>query len=102
LNPVNDQSIHVSNIPDNFLLYQNYPNPFNPSTIIRYHLTVAMIVRLQVFDVQGQLVTTLVNEYQSAGQHLVEFSDSSLSGGAYFYKLTAAGYSAIRKMLLVR
>jgi hypothetical protein len=102
LNTVNDQSTHMNNIPDNFVLYQNYPNPYNPSTVIRYQLTAATMVRLQVFDVQGRLVTTLVNEYQSAGQRSVKFSDSSLSGGVYLYKLTAAGYSAVRKMLLIR
>jgi len=91
-----------ANFPADFNLSQNFPNPFNPSTTIIYQIPTASVVKLQVFDVLGREVKTLVDEYKTAGQHSVEFSDPSLTSGVYYYRLTAANYSTVRKMLLVR
>jgi len=93
---------NFQNVPSEFVLKQNYPNPFNPSTTIIYQLPKASMVSLQIFDIQGRLVTTIINEQKSAGQYSVQFNDPSLSSGVYYYKLTAADYSAVRKMLLIR
>jgi len=86
----------------NFNLIQNYPNPFNPSTIIRYQLPGNSKVRLRVYDILGRLVATLVDEYKTAGEHIAEFNGASLTSGMYYYQLTTAEYSSVRKMLLIR
>ncbi len=89
-------------VPNTFELKQNHPNPFNPSTIIVYRMSLDAVVKLQVFDVSGRLVTTLVDDYHTAGQHSIEFKNTSLPSGSYFYRLTTADFSAVRKMLLIR
>lgn len=76
-------------LPTEFALEQNYPNPFNPSTVIRYQLSVNSRVTLRVFDVLGQVVTTMVDEMQDAGFKFVEFTANGLASGTYFYQLTA-------------
>ncbi|MFH2032379.1 MAG: phosphodiester glycosidase family protein [Bacteroidota bacterium] len=95
--------------PAEFKLYQNYPNPFNPSTIIKFQVPSSKFVKLQVHDLLGREVQTLVNEYKTAGIYEVEFNAShspggraGLSSGIYFYKLNSGGYSKIKKMVLIR
>jgi hypothetical protein len=88
--------------PKTFLLEQNYPNPFNPSTTIRYQLPVASEVKLEVYDVLGKKIATLVNERQSAGSYQVVWNASGLSSGTYFYRLQAGTFVETKKMMLVR
>jgi hypothetical protein len=88
--------------PKTFLLEQNYPNPFNPSTTIRYQLPVASEVKLEVYDVLGKKIATLVNERQSAGSYQVVWNASGLSSGAYFYRLQAGTFTQTKKMILVK
>ena len=90
------------NLPATFALFQNYPNPFNPSTIIRYQHPVDVNVTLKLYNVMGQEVQTLVNQAMEAGEHTVEFSNTGLSSGVYFYTLTAGSFNETRKLLLVR
>ena len=87
--------------PVEFGLEQNYPNPFNPSTRISYRLAASSQVKLQVFDLCGRLLKTLVDGYKPAGRHAIEFADPSLPSGAYFYRLQAGEFSAVRKMALL-
>jgi len=87
---------------NSFALNQNYPNPFNPSTKISYSIEAGNFVSLKVFDVLGREVSTLVNQYQTAGQHSVSFDASSLASGMYFYKLESGSFSSIKKMMLVK
>jgi hypothetical protein len=94
-------------IPTVFNLAQNYPNPFNPYTEIKYELPVACHVNLEIYNVFGQKVATLVNEYQEAGDRAVRWyglddKEQTVSSGVYFYKLRAGSYSEIRKMVLLR
>ena len=89
-------------IPDQIILHPNYPNPFNPSTTINYALKERVDVRLEVYDVLGRLVQTLVNEQQDAGWHKVRFDGSSLSSGMYFYRLHAGGELKLGKMTLIK
>ncbi len=85
-----------------FVLRQNYPNPFNPSTTIEYSLKRPASVTLEVFNVTGQKVATLVDGRQKAGEHKVVFDAADLASGVYFYKLTADKVSRTRKMMLLK
>ena len=89
-------------IPEKFVLSQNYPNPFNPSTIISYSLPVTSQVSLKVYDVLGNEVATLVNDYKSAGSYDVDFNSTNLSSGVYFYQLKVGSYLETRKMILMK
>jgi len=80
-------------LPSTFELYQNYPNPFNPNTVISYQLPVSSDVTLKIYDVLGNEIATLVDEYKPAGRYEVEFNTASsiknLASGIYFYQLKA-------------
>lgn len=89
-------------LPQSISLHQNYPNPFNPVTRIQYDLPEAADVRLEVFNMAGQRVATLVSGHQSAGSHSVSFSGQGLASGIYLYRLQVGNQSIIRKMTLVK
>ncbi len=91
-----------SNVPENYSLSQNYPNPFNPTTTIRFSVKETGIVSLKVYNVLGQLVTSLVNEQKPAGTYEYSFDASNLSSGIYFYTIKAGDFSATRKMILMK
>ena len=88
--------------PDKFDLAQNYPNPFNPSTTISWQSPVGGHQTLKVYDVLGNEVATLVNEYREAGRYEIEFDATGLASGIYFYKLQAGNYVETKKMILMR
>lgn len=92
----------TSAIPQEYSLSQNFPNPFNPTTTIRFGLPVASDVRLEVFDLLGRSVTTLLNSRLSAGYHSLEFDAKGLGSGIYFYRLHAGDFEQLRKMMLIR
>ena len=96
----------VSALPERFLLGQNYPNPFNPSTIIPYQLPASTHVRLEVFNLLGQRVATLVDEVQSAGFHTARWDATDAAGravaaGVYLYRLRGEGASSTRRMVVL-
>jgi hypothetical protein len=95
-----------STLPTKFALSQNYPNPFNPSTVISWQLAVGSKVKLKIYDILGNEVTTLVNEFQNAGVHFVSFSTQlahkQLASGIYFYQLQAGDFTATKKMMLLK
>ncbi len=88
--------------PDEFVLYQNYPNPFNPSTTIRYGIPTEGKVRLEIYDVIGQLIEVLVDTEQKAGNYEINFTNPKLSSGVYFYRLQAEDFVSVKKMLLAK
>lgn len=90
------------NIPSVYSLEQNYPNPFNPSTTINFSLASEGFVKLVVYNTLGQEVMTLVNEVKESGVHSITFDASSLTSGAYFYKLETAQFNKTMKMLLTK
>jgi hypothetical protein len=88
--------------PEEFLLFQNYPNPFNPSTTISYQLPKETFVSIIVYDVLGNEIEILTNEYMPAGVHEVMFDAADLSSGMYFYRIKANEYEQINKMILIK
>jgi hypothetical protein len=90
------------NLPTEFELSQNYPNPFNPSTTIQYSLPASGSVTLKVYNIVGQEVATLVDNYQTAGSYQAQFDASRLSTGVYFYTLKAGNFSQVKKMMLLK
>ena len=109
----------IDQTPNNFKLYQNYPNPFNPSTKISWQSPVSGWQTLKVYDILGNEVATLVNEFREAGFYEVEFSSkggyasgrdaSTLTSGVYIYKIQvypakggAGDFSETKKMLLTK
>jgi len=96
------QTVTLGSVPTKFALHQNYPNPFNPVTVIRYELPNSATVKLQVFDVLGRVVATVVNERKEAGIYEVPFNASGLSSGTYFYRLQAGTFVETKKMMLVK
>ncbi len=105
-------------IPDKFSLYQNYPNPFNPTTKIRFDITSNLKAgvksrqggtssetsnaKIIIFDILGKEIAVLVNEQLKPGTYEVDFVASHLTSGVYFYRLSYDGFSAVKKMILVK
>lgn len=89
-------------LPESYALSQNYPNPFNPATIISYELPQAGQVRLDVYDMTGRQITTLVNREMSAGHHQITFDASHLSSGIYMYRLHAGGQMITRRLTVLK
>lgn len=83
-------------------LEQNFPNPFNPRTTIAFTLAHEGYVHLEVFDVQGKRVATLIDGVRSAGRNTVSFEASALSSGIYFYRLNAGAVVDQKKMVLLK
>lgn len=91
------------NLPNELVLKQNYPNPFNPSTEIRYQLPENSLVNLEVYDMLGRKVETLIDgEQKSAGNYSATFDASSLSSGTYIYRLSADGQVLTKKLMLIK
>jgi hypothetical protein len=95
-------NIETNLIPERFSLDQNYPNPFNPSTKISWQSPVSGHQTLKVFDVLGNEVATLVDEYKEAGKYEATFDASKLSSGIYFYKLQSGNFVETKKMILMK
>ncbi|MDA3885872.1 MAG: C25 family cysteine peptidase [Candidatus Delongbacteria bacterium] len=89
-------------LPAEFVLYQNYPNPFNPVTQIKFALPTASEVELNVYNINGQLVSELIDGNKEAGIHTINFDASNLNSGMYFYTLEANGTSITKKMILTK
>ena len=101
VNNVTGMKVNKTN-PIGFSLNQNYPNPFNPSTTINYQLPVNGYVTLQLFDVLGNKVKTLVNKNQIKGRHSVNLNADNLSSGIYFYQLRVDKFSITKKLIIMK
>jgi len=80
----------------------NYPNPFNASTNIKFTLPNSSDVKIDIYDIHGRRVSTIVNEHLFAGYHSVIWNPEDLSSGAYFYRIEAGEYETSQKMMLLR
>ncbi len=89
-------------LPTSFSLAQNYPNPFNPSTQISYAVPKSSKITLEIFDVLGKKVATLVNGIVQPGFYTANFNASSMSSGIYFYRLSSPGAIFTKKMMLLK
>ena len=87
---------------ENFELFQNFPNPFNPTTKIQWQNPVGIWQTLKIYDVLGNEIKTLIDEYKHAGLNEVEFSAKNVPSGVYFYKLTSGKYSFTKKLLVIK
>ena len=92
----------TSELPAEIVLRQNYPNPFNPTTIISYELPQQGHVRLNVYDMTGRQVATLVDTRMNAGRHQVSFNAMNLASGVYMYRLQAGGVTMTRQLTLIK
>lgn len=94
--------LRASGTPTEFRVYDNYPNPFNPSTVILFDVPAVSKVSLEVFDIKGRHVETLMNETKQPGRYSVSFRANHLPSGVYLYRITAGQYSEVKQMLFVK
>ena len=103
-----DTSFTIVSVDDEFetpislLLAQNYPNPFNPSTSINFTLPESDFISLEVFNVLGEKVRTLVNEFKPAGTYIIQFEAHGLTSGTYLYVLRTTNFTQVKKMQLIK
>ncbi len=97
---IDDEAIQT--LPSRLALAQNYPNPFNPTTMIEFTLPLAGHTRLEVFNVLGQRVVTLIDRALGVGAHQVQWDGADQPSGIYFYRLTHSEGAQTRKMILVK
>ncbi len=88
--------------PKEFALGQSYPNPSNPKSIIDFRLPERTMVNISVYNLLGQLVSTLVNEELDAGIYTAEFNGNELSSGTYIYRISAGSYTEVKKLVLIK
>ena len=89
-------------IAEDFILYPNYPNPFNPVTNIKFSLPEDQFVKINIFNMKGQLVNKLVNEKRPAGVHTVHWNAETAASGVYLYQLQVGDRSITQKMVLMK
>ena len=92
----------LTNIPIKYELYQNFPNPFNPVTTITYDIIKLQDVEVEVYDILGRRIKTLVNEQQQPGSYTIKWDASNVASGIYFYQLKTKDYINTKKMLLLK
>ena len=89
-------------VPEQIFLNQNYPNPFNPSTIIEFGLDETANVVLELYDILGRKVQTLINDQRSPGRYQTRFDAKAFASGVYFYRLQANGEIFIKRMTFIK
>jgi hypothetical protein len=92
----------TTQIPKQYEIYQNYPNPFNPATRIKFGLPFTEHVKVAIYNILGQQVKTILDDFKSEGYYILEFDAGSLPSGIYFYRIQTEKFSQIKKMVLIR
>ena len=95
-------TVEVEIIPTEFALFQNYPNPFNPSTTIRFSLPAETKLKINIYNMLGELVETLAEADYEAGFHKVTFNASKLPSGVYIYRIESSKFTQVRKMIVLK
>ena len=100
-------SVDNNTIPEVFALYNNYPNPFNPTTNIRYDIPEASDVRIDIYDLVGKKVKTLVSKQHQPGRYKIQWNatnefGSAVATGMYIYKIQAKDFVSVKKLLLMK
>jgi flagellar hook assembly protein FlgD len=100
-------SIDGSAIPEEFALHQNYPNPFNPVTSIQFDIPEQSEVRMDIYNLMGQRVATLINNTLEPGFHAVKWNGTNdfgnqLSSGMYIYRISANNFTSVKKLILMK
>jgi len=90
------------NLPKHYELSQNYPNPFNPSTVIKFALPKSSKVKIEIFNVLGQQVMVLADDYKRAGYYKIQFDAENLSSGIYYYSIKTGEFNEVRKMIFLK
>ena len=103
----NSLSVDDVSMPKGYTLHQNYPNPFNPSTIISFTINKEEFVSINIYDMTGRHITSLLNDKKNIGTHLINWNGRDKNGalittGQYFYKLRTSSSSTIMKMLFIK
>ena len=93
---------NTNKIPSEYNLHQNYPNPFNPVTRINFDIPKQGFVSLKIYDILGREIKTLVSDIRLPGSYSIDYNASGLSSGVYIYRLECAGYSIVKKMVLLK
>ena len=99
---IHDNSEWTAEIPAGYQLSQNYPNPFNPTTTIGFVLPRSGFVTLEIYNILGEKVSTLVSNHLTAGNYKYEWDAKDLANGLYFYRLKSSDFVQTRKMLLIK
>jgi len=89
-------------LPEDYALMQNYPNPFNPATMIKYALPEAGQVSVNIYNLLGAEVASLVNNYQKAGRYEIQWHAGDLASGVYVVQMRSAGFTQTRKAMLMK
>ena len=94
-------------VPEEFALYHPFPNPFNPKTVIRYNVPITSRVNITIYNVKGEIINNLVDQYQMAGSRFVNWNATNSSGqtvpaGVYLYKIVAGNFTQSKKMMLLK
>jgi len=89
-------------LPQNYALRQNYPNPFNPTTTIEYDLPKSAQVKIEIYNLLGKKIKTILDDYKNAGSHKLVFDSNNLASGVYLYRIEAGKYTTSKKMILLR
>ena len=92
----------LNQIPNKYVLNQNYPNPFNPVTKIKYGLPKSGKVKIEVYNIIGQKVETILDNFKNAGYHAIDFNAGNLPSGVYFYRIQTKGFNNVKKMVLIK
>jgi hypothetical protein len=99
---ISDQHIKIST-PSQLRLFQNYPNPFNPVTTIQFQLPQKSHITLNIYDISGKLVETLLDEKRDAGYHSITWNAERQASGVYFYRIvTDSGFEDVRKCVMLK
>ena len=91
-----------STLNNGFYVEQNHPNPFNPITTIQFGIPTSAHVKITVYNLQGQVITTLLDQNFTQGSHIINFTGKGLVSGLYFYKFESADFTQLRKMILIK